>query len=53
MQTANSLKEFFDSLPKAKRFISKAVIRGILSKRAEKRYKDRLLKYKHNYPVAN
>lgn len=52
-QKYKTLGEFFDSLPKAKKFISKPIIREILSRRAVERYEKGLRGHKYNYPVAN
>lgn len=52
-QRYKTLGEFFDSLPKAKSFISKSKIKKVLSRRAIERYEKGLCGHKYNYPSAN
>ncbi len=52
-QRYRNLGEFFKSLPKAKKYISKSKINQILSRRAKERYEKGLRGHKHSYPSAN
>lgn len=52
-QKYKNLGEFFESLPKAKKYISKSKINQILSRRVKERYEKGLRGHKYNYPCAN
>ncbi len=52
-QRYRSLGEFFESLPKAKKYISKSKINQLLSRKAKERYEKGLCGHKYSYPSAN